>query len=647
MAPRAAGLVYYFAIIQMLYFMRSLLLLVFISCCASTFGQVTVSVDLSAPAHRVSPYIYGRNNSLSGYPGSGFTPEWTRLKDAGVRFFREGGGNNSTKYNWRLKISSHPDWYNNVYANDWSYAATSLQNEIPGAQGMWSFQLIGKAAKTGNFNFNDWGYNQSQWWEGVAQNLAGGGQPNTSGTKAKVEGNPDLYLQDWTADSTTLILDNWFNELGLAKETLRYWSMDNEPEIWNGTHDDVMPSPITAEQFMQRYFEVAKKARERYPDIKLVGPVPANEWQWYNWPVAISSGGRNYPWLEYFIKRVAEEQQASGVRLLDVLDIHFYPGSSTASQLVQYHRVYFDKEYVYPEANGVKNVSGSWNASENKEYIFERCKQWLETYMGAGHGVTFSVSETGINEVNAKTTAIWYASTLGEFMKHPEMEIFTPWSWQEGMWEVLHLYSRYNKTEFVKATSSDEEFVSAYPTLNDAEDSLTVVLVNRHLSTAKNVTVNFSGFDLDDEAFEKLTLANLPNTETFISHTQNALIKSSVAPTGNSITLALAPLSVVTLRLKGQRGEVITAVDDEFDAIHRLSVYPNPLHAVATYEIREVGYATLELLDLNGRVLNTLYHGRVNGLLKHDVDLSAFPKGVYVMRLKTEGHTIHRRIAVL
>jgi hypothetical protein len=585
---------------------------------------------------------------LSGNPGSGFTPEWTKLKDAGVRFFREGGGNNSTKYNWRLKISSHPDWYNNVYANDWSFAAKSLQDNIPSAQGMWSFQLIGKAAMTNANNFNDWGYNGSQWWEGVAQNLAGGGEVKASGgTKALKEGDPDLYLQNWTADSTTLILDEWFNKLGLDKDQLQYWSMDNEPEIWNGTHDDVMPTQITAEQFMQRYFEVAKKARAKYPDIKLVGPVPANEWQWYNWASGISSGGRNYPWLEYFIKRVAEEQEASGVRLLDVLDIHFYPGSTNAEQIVQYHRVYFDENYIFPEANGVKNVSGSWNANENKEYIFVRCKEWLEKYIGTDHGVTFSVSETGIPEVNTKTTAVWYGSTLGEFMKHPEMEIFTPWSWQKGMWEVLHLFSRYNKTEYIQAISSDEEFLSAYPTMNASEDSLSVVLINRAASTVKNITLNFNGFDLADESFETLALSNLSTSETFISHTQNALKKAAVTPTSNSISISVPAMSIITLRLKGQRGEVVTGNEDDY-AEQILQIYPNPVsrHSNLSLKVNKTGYATLEVLETNGRVVDVLHDGVITAPLNREVEVRGYPKGIYIVRLKIDGKSTHRKIAI-
>lgn len=59
---------------------------------------------------------------------------WQRYRDAGITMFRESGGNNSTKYNWRKKLTSHPDWYNNVYAHDWDYAARSLQDQLPEAQ---------------------------------------------------------------------------------------------------------------------------------------------------------------------------------------------------------------------------------------------------------------------------------------------------------------------------------------------------------------------------------------------------------------------------------------------------------------------------------------------------------------------------------
>lgn len=630
--------------------MRKVLLIWFTALNIPLSAQVNVKLDFSVQTHDVSPYLYGRNNSLSGYPGSDFTPEWTRLKDAKVRFFREGGGNNSTKYNWKRKLSSHPDWYNNVYANDWDFAAQSLQDNVPNAQGMWSFQLIGKAAKTTAANFNDWEYNNSQWWTGVAQNLAGGGVVNPSGGgSALVEGDPELYLENWTADSTVGILSHWFDELMFDKNQLIYWSMDNEPEIWNGTHDDVMPEQLPAEDFMQLYFSVAKKARAKFPEIKLVGPVPANEWQWYNWTGGITQNGKNYPWLEYFIKRVAEEQEATGVRLLDVLDIHFYPSSSIAAEVVQFHRVYFDKNYIFPEANGVKNVTGNWDNSQTKEYIFERCKEWLEQYMGEDHGVTFGVSETGISYINSSTTAVWYASTLGEFMKHKEMEIFCPWSWQTGMWEVLHLFSRYNKNAFVSASSSEEEFVSAYPTINASGDSVTLVLVNRSVSGTKSVKVSFNGYILADEPFQMMELSNLPGSETFVSHTTNALQKSFVTATGNVVNVTLPPMSVSSILLKGARGEVVTGIE-EVAGSSWFKVYPNPVsgNSEVTVEIRSYGQAALSLLDVTGREVKSILKGSIdNEGFTNTLTLADLPKGTYFLRLSLNGKVYHRKVSRL
>ena len=100
-----------------------------------------------------------------------------------LRFVRMNGGNNATKYNWRKKISSHPDWYNNVYENDWDQISQKIAADHPEMQVMWAFQLLGRVASTTEYNFNDWEFNQSQYWEGHTQNLAGGGVPNTENPK--------------------------------------------------------------------------------------------------------------------------------------------------------------------------------------------------------------------------------------------------------------------------------------------------------------------------------------------------------------------------------------------------------------------------------------------------------------------------------
>lgn len=614
----------------------------------SVSAQITIKIDPKAEQRSISPYLYGRNNSLSST-----NPNWTLpdkdlvlLRDAGVTFFRENGGNNCTKYNWRRKLSSHPDWYNNVYTNDWDRAAQTLQKNFPNAQGMWAFQLIGKAAKTNQANFNDWGYNQSKWWEGVNQNLAGGGVLNPTGNKAKVEGDVNLYLENWTADSTTAILEHWFGAkgLGLNKNKVQYWNMDNEPEIWEGTHDDLMPKQLLAEDFMQKYFAIAKKARAIYPAIKLVGPVVANEWQWYNWSgKPISADGRNYPWLEFFIKRVAEEQKVTGVKLLDVLDIHFYPETNTAEEIVQLHRVFFDRSFVYSGANGVRNVNGSWDTSQNKEYILARVNDWLDKYLGLNHGVKLGVTEIGIQGNDPNVTAVWYASTMGEFMKNG-VEIFTPWSWKVGMWETLHLFSRYNKTMSIKGESSNETLVSAYPSINATQDSMSVVLVNRSPNLSQNVVVNFDNFVLNLPEAKALTIKSLPLVETFVSHTQNALLESKWPISNNNLAISLPPMSVVSVQLTGKIGQAPVILSSMWEPTPTVKLYPNPTTDKMELEWSKANFEKVEIIDATGSVV---YEQNIPAWAHQTTVPVSLAAGTYFARLVGKEHTaVTKKITV-
>ncbi|MGR3810653.1 glycoside hydrolase family 44 protein [Jiulongibacter sp. NS-SX5] len=606
---------------------------------SATMAQVTISIDTEKDTQPYSRYIFGRNNSFSST-----NPTWQlpqddilRMKDAGVTFFREGGGNNSTKYNWRRKLSSHPDWYNNVYTNDWDNVAQQMQSHFTDVQGMWSFQLIGKAASSTSNNFNDWEFNGSQWWEGTRQNLAGGGQMAETGTEALVDGDIDLYLEDWNADSTTGIIDHWFGAggLGINQDQVLYWNMDNEPEIWGGTHDDVMKDMVSAEEYMQRYFAVAKKAREKFPDIKLVGPVPANEWQWYNWfDGTVKADGREYPWLEYFIKRIAEEEKASGIRLLDVLDIHFYPGENAAADIVQLHRVYFDRNYVYPGANGVKKVNGGWDNSQTKEYIFGRISDWLNVYLGAGHGVTLGVTETSINSEESNLNAVWYASLLGEFMKNG-VEILTPWDWRHGMWETLYAFNKYRQKDYLETVSSDDNRVSAYTTMNNTKDTLNVILVNKNTSGNTSVTLDFENFFVDKAASEAFQIANLPQSETFFSADQNAQKQMAFYVTGSTLTASLPSLSVSTMQLVRGEAEIALALEKEQELI----LGPNPAKNTIKIYGSEI-FKTYQVLSLNGQRIRK---GKVSS--ENRIRLNV-PSGTYLLQLKNQGKLISRKIVV-
>ncbi|MBN1181597.1 MAG: T9SS type A sorting domain-containing protein [Bacteroidales bacterium] len=602
--------------------------------------DITIKIDATQDKKVISANIYGRNNTFD--KASQF------YKDAGLRFVRMCGGNNATKYNWRKKITSHPDWYNNVYSIDWDEISQKIALNHPEMQVMWSFQLLGRVASSTKHNFNDWEYNNSKWWGGVGQNLAGGGVPNEDDPwgKALFEGNIYLYTMEWPADSTVAILDHWFGDggLGLNKNQFLYWSMDNEADIWNGTHDDVMKNDLLpASEFMDNYIEVAKKARAKIPEIKICGPVTTSEWQWYKWGEEnIYIDEKYYCWLEYFIKRCADEEKSSGVRVLDVVDLHNYPYAPKDADALQNHRMYYEKNYIYPGANGIKTINGGWENSQNKEYIFQRINDWLLEYFGEDHGIKLALSEWSPGPDEPNLASVIYASHLGTFANN-NVEFFTPWSWFTGMWETLHLFSRYAKGYSVSSISSEENTVSAYTTVSETLDSTTVILVNRDMNNTRRVTVNLKGVAADNSSYNTLQLSSLPKYETFKSHTDNALVKASVNVSSNSFTIQLPALSTTAVLLRTTPDSGISA-----NKLHQIELYPNPASSQLTLILNSDEKELLEIwvIDPTGRKVKT-FDINYDGCSPVILDTSTIPEGYYIISVKTGQSLLTKRFAII
>lgn len=588
---------------------------------------VEVSIDAESNKKLVSPYIYGKNGCVSdnaGYEGTlsyGEQKDVSLAKEAGLRFARLNDGNNATKYNWRACLSSHPDWYNNVYSHDWNSSVQRMQDYLPDVQSMYAFQLTGYVAKTDEYNFNDNAYNGSKWWTGVTMNLAGGGDPSGD------DGDYKLYLQEWPADSTVAILDYWQNERGFDMSKRLYWSMDNEPEIWSGTHDD-LPLEFTADEFIEKYIAVAKKAKSINPDIKLCGPVAANEWQWFKFrEESLRIDGRYYCWLEYFIKRIADEQKKSGVRLLDVFDLHWYPTDKSFNALMGLHRVFFDETYSYPQANGLKTINGGWDESK-KEMIFARVNGWLNEHFGEGHGITLALTETAFETEDPTTNALIYASFLGTFMENG-VEILSPWTWKVGMWETLHLFSRYSKDLNVSAVS-DNQAVSAYTTVNQASDSMTVVFVNRSEKEEMDVMIDVKNFTVGDGVYKKYELSELPKQETFVSHEKNALKVGYATVEGSKTRLSLPAKSITALVLSREA----TGVEDEEQLAATCEPYPNPTTGSFYMANYDGAISSLQIFNAVGQCVYAMSDcGKMSDLR---IDLSDCASGVYYAKVNTK-----------
>ncbi len=543
----------------------------------AAYAAININVDTDEGVKKISPYLYGRNIFCNEDRGdlNDITTTLTEkdqanletYRQAGIRYLRMNNGNNATKHNWRMNLSSHPDYYNNVYKHDWDISSKKILDNLPGVDGMYAFQLAGYVASTTAYNFKDWDWKQSHGGKNAKQalDLAGNGTVADDGVTLIQAGDYSLYLEEWPADSTVELIKHWRDGLKYDMSRFRYWSMDNEMELWRGTHSDLpytypdeAGNTVAADRMVDNYIAVAKAAKAISPDLKLTGPVAANEWSWCNIAYDnstsfIKAPDRNYCWLEYFIKRLGDEQKKTTVQLLDVFDIHWYPSEKDYESWMNWHRVFFDTTYNYPGANGIKraNPTCKWDESITKEYIFKRIADWMAEYVGKDYKFTFALTETDfIADMDAMSRALAYASFMGTFIDHG-VEIFTPWTWREGMYEVVHLFSRYGHENRVQSTSSNDSLVSAYSSLSNNGDSLTVIFVNRSQYNAQEVNLTISDFEAENGSAETLTLSGITG-ETFVSHTNNALKKGTVQVSNNTISTSLPAKSIVAVLFNGQ-----------------------------------------------------------------------------------------------
>ena len=91
---------------------------------------------------------------------------------------------------------------------------------------------------------------------------------------------------------------------------------------------------------------------------------------------------------------------------------------------------------------------------------------------------------------------------------------------------MVHLFSRYGHENRVQSTSSNDSLVSAYSSISNKGDSLTVIFVNRAENNPQDVYLSLNGFKAENTA-NALTLSGITG-ETFVSHTNNALKKNAV-----------------------------------------------------------------------------------------------------------------------
>ena len=140
--------------------------------------------------------------------------------------------------------------------------------------------------------------------------------------------------------------DEWVhhlvNKFGPASSGgVKYYAMDNEPEIWIVEEQDVRPAELSYEQMRDMHLDYATAIKDVDPSALITGPVT---WHWLTLQYSpLDRGNDNYkthadfnahnkvPFMEWWLAQIKAHDDKAGRRSLDVLDIHLYPQGNVYS----------------------------------------------------------------------------------------------------------------------------------------------------------------------------------------------------------------------------------------------------------------------------------------------------------------------------
>jgi hypothetical protein len=490
---------------------RALLLFLAEIFCVAAAAQaqqaVTINVDVGANRRPINPLIYGvAHGSVSA------------LQDLNVPLNRL-GGNNTSRYNWKLNADNRGnDWFFESIPDKSSVAGergdTFISNSrAGGAEPALTIPTIGWVAKLGanrnklaSFLVSRYGAQQKTdpWWPDAGNGVRPDGYYITGNDPNDASVQVDsLYQQEWVRH----LVSRW----GTAGNGgLRYYILDNEPSIWHATHRDVVPIGKTMAEVRNLILDYAAKIKQVDPGAIVIGP---EEWGWsgyffsgydqqygnrYGWnqPLPDRTANGNWNYLPWLLDQLRRNHEQTGKRLLDVFSVHYYPQGgefredySTNMQLRRNRstRSLWDPNYT----------DESWiNA---KVRLIPRLREWVDTYY-PGTQIAITEYNWGAEKhINGATTQ---ADILGIFGREG-LDMAARWTTPEPStptYKAIKLYRNYdgNRSTFgdvsVSTSVPNPDSVSAFSAQRTSDNALTIMVINKSLTDAANLTINIANF---------------------------------------------------------------------------------------------------------------------------------------------------------
>ncbi len=448
-----------------------------------------LTVDLRARQHLISADIYGLNFAEEEFAAEIGLP------------INRWGGNAVTRYNWELDVSNRAsDWFflnvpNEVKGRLPKDSAANQfvkLNQTIGAESLITVPMIGWTPKSrGNdcsFAVEDYGEQQFSDYGGRCGNgLDQAGEPlkraDPTDTSEPID---EQYVSEWVA--------HLIEQHGTATQGgVRYYALDNEPMLWHITHRDVFPEPLTYEGLVERSIRYAEAVKSADPAAQILGPAL---WGWtaYFYSALDSVTGNwadppdhsahdDVPLVEFYLQAMADYQAQTGQRILDVLDLHYYPqggniplttagGASVQAHRLRSTRSLWDWEYE----------DESWIAEPVA--LIPRMHNWVDdNYPGTKIGLT-EYNWGGLEHING---ALTQADVLGIFGRE-RLDMAMLWqppdSVDPGAF-AFRIYRNYDGegSQFgeisLLAASDDQDQLSIYAAERSLDQARTVIVINK------------------------------------------------------------------------------------------------------------------------------------------------------------------------
>lgn len=375
-----------------------------------------LTVDCSAKGPRISPLIYG---IAYDFQHTADRPHQWQLGPS----VRRWGGNASSRYNWELgnAWNTVQDWYweNIDFTKNprFSYATFLDENVAHGVKSALTIPMLGWVAKdTSSYSFSVTSAGPQDavdQWKPDAGNGRRGRKPLTSPPPSRTSTPaPPAFIKRWIE---AIRARDRFSGV----RSVHQYILDNEPNLWSSTHRDVHPEPVTYDELLARTIDYGSAIRAADPEAIIAGPA---EWGWLNYLYSGKDAAGlpgvhldrrahgNVPLIPWYLRKLREHEQKTGVRVLDVLDLHFYPQSD---------RVYSSDAGPEIAARRVRTTRGLWDPAyvdeswiKERIMLLPRMKQWIaESYPGLG----MSIGEWSFGGEEHMSGGLATAEALGRF----------------------------------------------------------------------------------------------------------------------------------------------------------------------------------------------------------------------------------------